>query len=126
MAENAAVLRGLSEKQLDYVAGLHDKLDRVSSAVRERADAAVGTAVCAATSFGVGYFEGRYPDRTMFGLEPSVTAALGAGGVALWSKPGTQQERLAMAAANGGVAAYTYKLGREAGEKARIAAAAKK
>jgi hypothetical protein len=126
MAENAAALRGMSERQLDYVAGLHDKLDRVTSAVKERADGALTTAVSAGTAFGVGYFEGRYPDRNFFGLEPSVAVAVGAGGIALWSKQGTMQERVAMAGASGAIASYTYKLGREAGEKARIAATAKK
>jgi S-adenosylhomocysteine hydrolase len=118
--------RGMSDAQVEYVARLHEKLDRVKSAVVQRSGQAIDTAVMAATGFAVGYAEGRYPDRNILGAEPSLAVAIGAGGVALMSNQGTDQEKYTMAAANAGLTAYAFKLGKEAGQKSKAAADAKK
>ncbi|MBK8255582.1 MAG: hypothetical protein IPK82_23330 [Polyangiaceae bacterium] len=115
-----------SEAQLKFVAGLQDKLERVTTIAKERTDQALNTGVAAAAAASIGYFEGRYPEKNVLGLSPTVAASIAAGGFAVMSKQGSAEERYGMAAATGALSAYAYGIAKAAGEKARIAAAQKK
>lgn len=115
--------RNMSDAQLAYVLKLEQKADRALGFVRERTGSAVNSGVTVALAAVGGYVDGRYPDRKILGLELSLALGLGIAGYAYMQKPGTMEERGAMAAANGLFAGFSYQYARSAGEAARSKAA---